>query len=114
MGPPTLKYGESVVFLQHLKSSFWFSYQVNPSFSKPYSKFPISVLFQTSEVTKKGVGKVEEKKAIVLEEGHMDDCFTFNKAVDEESKSALVIRKCSAVLNKFLKLVKPGTVDTLF
>uniref|UniRef100_A0A914XP97 Ryanodine receptor n=1 Tax=Plectus sambesii TaxID=2011161 RepID=A0A914XP97_9BILA len=84
MGPPTIKYGETVVFLQHLNTNLWLSYQ-------------------TTEVTKKGVGKVEEKKAIALEEGHMDDCFTFFMALEEESKSARVIRKCSSVLNRFLK-----------
>uniref|UniRef100_A0AC34QR18 Ryanodine receptor n=1 Tax=Panagrolaimus sp. JU765 TaxID=591449 RepID=A0AC34QR18_9BILA len=47
--------------------------------------------------------KVEEKKAVVLQDGHMDDCYTFFMALDEESKSARVIRKCSSVLNKFLK-----------
>lgn len=60
---------------------------------------------QTNEVTKKGIGKVEEKKAVALEEGHMDDCYTFFMALEEEAKSARVIRKSSSVLNKFLKLV---------
>ena len=46
---------------------------------------------------------MEEKKAVVLQDGHMDDCYTFFMALDEESKSARVIRKCSSVLNKFLK-----------
>ena len=54
---------------------------------------------------KKGVGKVEEKKAIAMEEGHTDDAFTFVKALEEESTAARVIRKCSALLNKFLKCV---------
>lgn len=55
-------------------------------------------------MTKKGLGKVEEKKAVALKDGHMDDCFTFFMALEEESKSARVIRKCSSVLNRFLKL----------
>lgn len=46
---------------------------------------------------------MEEKKAVALKDGHMDDCFTFFMALEEESKSARVIRKCSSVLNRFLK-----------
>lgn len=49
---------------------------------------------------------MEEKKAVALEEGHMDDCFMFFMAQEEESKSARVIRKCSQVLNRFLKYSK--------
>ncbi|ULT90420.1 hypothetical protein L3Y34_008632 [Caenorhabditis briggsae] len=84
MGNATIRYGETNAFIQHVKTQLWLSYQ-------------------TSEVTKKGLGKVEEKKAVALKDGHMDDCYTFFMALEEESKSARVIRKCSSVLNKFLK-----------
>ncbi|VDN29815.1 unnamed protein product [Gongylonema pulchrum] len=84
MGVATIHYGETDAFIQHIKTELWLSYQ-------------------TSEVTKKGLGKVEEKKAVALKDGHMDDCFTFFMALEEESKSARVIRKCSSVLNRFLK-----------
>uniref|UniRef100_A0A915B3X3 Ryanodine receptor n=2 Tax=Parascaris TaxID=6254 RepID=A0A915B3X3_PARUN len=84
MGTATILYGETDAFIQHVKTQLWLSYQ-------------------TSEVTKKGLGKVEEKKAVALKDGHMDDCFTFFMALEEESKSARVIRKCSSVLNRFLK-----------
>ncbi|KAI6237110.1 hypothetical protein M3Y95_00230500 [Aphelenchoides besseyi] len=84
MGTATIMYGETNAFIQHVKSQLWLSYQ-------------------TSEVTKKGVGKVEEKKAVALKDGHMDDCYTLFKSLEEESKSARVIRKCSSVLNRFLK-----------
>ncbi|CAD6199567.1 unnamed protein product [Caenorhabditis auriculariae] len=84
MGNATIRYGETNAFIQHVKSQLWLSYQ-------------------TTEVTKKGLGKVEEKKAVALKDGHMDDCYTFFMALEEESKSARVIRKCSSVLNKFLK-----------
>ncbi|CAJ0581879.1 unnamed protein product, partial [Mesorhabditis spiculigera] len=84
MGPPSIRYGETDVFIKHLKTNAWLSYQ-------------------TSEVTKKGLGKVEEKKAVAQQEGHMDDCYILYTALEEESKSARVIRKCSSVLNKFLK-----------
>ena len=84
MGTTTIRYGETNAFIQHVKTQLWLSYQ-------------------TSEVTKKGLGKVEEKKAVALKDGHMDDCYTFFMALEEESKSARVIRKCSSVLNRFLK-----------
>lgn len=84
MGVATIRYGETNAFIQHVKSQLWLSYQTN-------------------EVTKKGLGKVEEKKAVALKDGHMDDCYTFFMALEEESKSARVIRKCSSVLNRFLK-----------
>ncbi|CAI5451931.1 unnamed protein product [Caenorhabditis angaria] len=84
MGNATIRYGETNAFIQHVKTQLWLSYQ-------------------TSEVTKKGLGKVEEKKAVALKDGHMDDCYTFFMALEEESKSARVIRKCSSVLNRFLK-----------
>ncbi|VDO61856.1 unnamed protein product [Heligmosomoides polygyrus] len=74
MGAATIQYGETNAFIQHVKTQLWMSYQ-------------------TSEVTKKGLGKVEEKKAVALKDGHMDDCYTFFMALEEESKSARVIRK---------------------
>ena len=44
MGSGDIKYGDTFVFLQHMKSSLWLSYQ-------------------TFETKKRGVGRVEEKKA---------------------------------------------------
>uniref|UniRef100_A0A1I7RX29 MIR domain-containing protein n=1 Tax=Bursaphelenchus xylophilus TaxID=6326 RepID=A0A1I7RX29_BURXY len=84
MGNASIGYGETNAFIQHVDSQLWLSYK-------------------TSEVTKKGLGKVEEKKAVPLKDGHMDDCYTFFMALEEESKSARVIRKCSSVLNRFLR-----------
>ena len=51
----------------------------------------------------KGIGKVEVKQSVMLEEGHMDDGLAFTRAQDEESRSALVIRKCTSLFNKFIK-----------
>lgn len=82
MGPPTIKYGDTLVYIQHVKSGCWVSYT-------------------TYETKKRGVGKIEEKKACLLAEGHMDDCFTIVRAQEEESRSALVIRKCLSLFTKF-------------
>ena len=43
MGSAEIKYGDSLVYLQHMKSGLWLSYQ-------------------TFETKKRGVGRVEEKK----------------------------------------------------
>ncbi len=82
MGSPMIKYGDTLVYIQHAKSNSWLSYQ-------------------TYETKKRGIGKVEEKKAVLLAEGHMDDCFMIVRAQEEESRSALVIRKCLSLFTKF-------------
>lgn len=49
------------------------------------------------------MGKVEEKQAILHEEGKMDDGLDFSRSQEEESKTARVIRKCSSLFTKFIK-----------
>ena len=84
MGHPLIKYGDTLVYMQHVKSGCWLSYQ-------------------TYETKKRGLGKVEEKKAALHAEGHMDDCFTIVRAQEEEARSALVIRKCMSLFTKFIR-----------
>ncbi len=43
LGFPTIKYGETIVFIRHVDSDLWISYE-------------------TLELTIKGIGKVEEKR----------------------------------------------------
>lgn len=83
IGSAIIKYGDSTVILQHAESSLWLSY-------KSY------------ETKKKGVGKVEEKQAILHEEGKMDDGLDFSRSQEEESKTARVIRKCSNLFTMFI------------
>ncbi|XP_070180339.1 ryanodine receptor-like isoform X4 [Littorina saxatilis] len=92
MGHADLKYGDSVVFIQHEDSGLWLSY----------------ITFETK---KRGIGRVEEKKAIMLVEGHMDDGFTFSRAQEEESRSARVIRKCQSLFNRFNKALDALKTD---
>ena len=61
--------------------------------------------YQTFESKKRGV-KVELKKAVALEEGHMDDGLTYSRAQKEENKSARVIRKCTSLIQKFVKALE--------
>ncbi|CAM4882414.1 unnamed protein product [Rotaria socialis] len=82
LGVPTIKYGETIVFIRHVDSDLWISYE-------------------TLELTIKGIGKVEEKRIIPAIEGHMDDCFRLVRAQEEEQKTALVIRVCDAILGRF-------------
>ncbi|KAG8184852.1 hypothetical protein JTE90_012099 [Oedothorax gibbosus] len=83
LGSPLIKYGDTTVFLQHQETGLWLSYR-------------------TYETKKRGVGKVEEKQAIMSEEGKMDDGLEFSRSQEEESRTARVIRKCSSVFNKFI------------
>ncbi|XP_064623398.1 ryanodine receptor-like isoform X6 [Lineus longissimus] len=92
MGSPDIKYGDSMVFIQHCQSNLWLSYQ-------------------TYETKKRGVGRVEEKKAVMLSEGHMDDGFTLSRAQEEESRSARVIRKCISLFSRFIKALNALKVD---
>ena len=84
IGSPIIKYGDTTVIVQHCESNLWLSY-------KSYER------------KMKGVGKVEEKQAILHEEGKMDDCLDFSRSQEEESKTARVIRKCSSLFNQFIK-----------
>lgn len=47
MGTADIKYGDSLVYVQHMKTGLWLSYQ-------------------TYETKKRGVGRVEEKKVRIL------------------------------------------------
>lgn len=42
----------------------------------------------------------------MMVEGHMDDGLTFSRSQEEESKSARVIRKCTSLILRFVKLVQ--------
>ncbi|XP_071050495.1 ryanodine receptor isoform X2 [Onthophagus taurus] len=83
IGLPIIKYGDSTVIVQHTESGLWLSY-------KSY------------ETKKKGVGKVEEKQAVLHEEGKMDDGLDFSRSQEEESRTARVIRKCSSLFTQFI------------
>lgn len=48
------------------------------------------------------MGKVEEKQAVLHEEGKMDDGLDFSRSQEEESRTARVIRKCSSLFTQFI------------
>ncbi|VDO05596.1 unnamed protein product [Rodentolepis nana] len=82
MGEPNVCLGETLIYLQHAALGWWLSYE-------------------SYETKKRGVGKVEEKKAVLLAEGHMDDVFSLVRAQEEESLSAAAIRRSTAVFSAF-------------
>ncbi|KAM3176062.1 hypothetical protein ACTXT7_007259 [Hymenolepis weldensis] len=82
MGEPDVFLGETLIYLQHAALGWWLSYE-------------------SYETKKRGVGKVEEKKAVLLAEGHMDDVFSLVRAQEEESLSAAAIRRSTAVFSAF-------------
>ncbi|KAJ8959408.1 hypothetical protein NQ318_022098 [Aromia moschata] len=83
IGSALIKYGDTTVIVQHSETGLWLSY-------KAY------------ETKKKGVGKVEEKQAVLHEEGKMDDGLDFSRSQEEESRTARVIRKCSSLFTQFI------------
>ncbi|TGZ67043.1 hypothetical protein CRM22_004998 [Opisthorchis felineus] len=87
MGEPDLRLGETLTYLQHAASGRWLSYEAY-------------------ETKKRGLGRVEEKKATLLVEGHMDDLFSLVRAQDEEIKSASAIRRCTAVFSSFVNTLR--------
>lgn len=65
--------------------------------------FYLKFRYKAYETKKKGVGKVEEKQAVLHEEGKMDDGLDFSRSQEEESRTARVIRKCSSLFTQFIK-----------
>lgn len=86
IGVPMIKYGDTSFFIQHIDSQMWLSYR-------------------SYETKKRGVGRVEEKQAVLSAEGKMDDCLEFSRSQEEEAKTARVIRKCDALFSRFIKIL---------
>lgn len=86
IGLPLIKYGDTSFFLQHIESGYWLSYR-------------------SYETKKRGIGRVEEKQAILSEEGKMDDGLEFSRSQEEEAKTARVIRKCGIMFNRFVRIL---------
>ncbi|OTF69202.1 ryanodine receptor-like protein, partial [Euroglyphus maynei] len=86
IGSPLIKFGDTTVYVQHVETGLWLSYK-------------------TYETKKRGVGKVEEKQAIMSEEGKMDDGLEFSRSQEEEAKTARVIRKCETQFNHFVQIL---------
>uniref|UniRef100_G3U9F3 Ryanodine receptor 1 n=1 Tax=Loxodonta africana TaxID=9785 RepID=G3U9F3_LOXAF len=83
MGPPEIKYGESLCFVQHVASGLWLTY------AAPDPK-----------ALRLGVLK---KKAMLHQEGHMDDALSLTRCQQEESQAARMIHSTAGLYNHFIK-----------
>jgi ryanodine receptor 2 len=87
IGSPLIKYGDTSFIIQHLETGYWLSYR-------------------SYETKKRGVGRVEEKQAILSEEGKMDDWLEFSRSQEEEAKTARVIKKCDTIFTHFIWILE--------
>ncbi|KAG9509881.1 Ryanodine receptor, partial [Fragariocoptes setiger] len=94
IGAPSVKYGDSSFFLQHIDTQQWLSYRAY-------------------ETKKRGIGRVELKQAILSAEGKMDDCLEFSRSQEEEATTARVIRKCDALFTRFIRILDTLTTSMM-
>ncbi|KAM9224986.1 ryanodine receptor 1 isoform 1-T1 [Dugong dugon] len=83
MGPPEIKYGESLCFVQHVASGLWLTYAATDP-----------------KALRLGVLK---KKAMLHQEGHMDDALSLTRCQQEESQAARMIHSTAGLYNHFIK-----------
>nr|XP_033809939.1 ryanodine receptor 1 isoform X2 [Geotrypetes seraphini] len=82
MGAPEIKYGESMCFVQHVSSGLWLTYAA------------------ADKVVRLGPVK---RKAILHQEGHMDDALSLSRSQCEESQAARMIYSTSGLFTVFIK-----------
>ncbi|KAM4751731.1 ryanodine receptor 1-like [Cyanocitta cristata] len=83
MGPPEIKYGESLCFLQHGNSGLWVTY------AAPDPK-----------AQRLGLLK---RKAILHQEGHMDDALTLTRSQHQESQAARMVFSTTGLYGTFIR-----------
>ncbi|RMB90118.1 hypothetical protein DUI87_33458 [Hirundo rustica rustica] len=83
MGPPEIKYGESLCFLQHSNSGLWVTY------AAPDPK-----------ALRLGLLK---RKAILHQEGHMDDALTLTRSQHQESQAARMVFSTTGLYGTFIR-----------
>ncbi|XP_033625850.1 ryanodine receptor 2-like [Asterias rubens] len=82
MGMAEIKFGDSTVLIQHKETGLWLSYLV--------------------EEKSVGGGRQVDRKVVMHRDGHMDDGFSVVRARDEESRSAVIIRKSTSLFHQFI------------
>uniref|UniRef100_A0A8C3VA48 Ryanodine receptor 1 n=1 Tax=Catharus ustulatus TaxID=91951 RepID=A0A8C3VA48_CATUS len=83
MGPPEIKYGESLCFLQHSPSGLWVTY------AAPDPK-----------ALRLGLLK---RKAILHQEGHMDDALSLTRSQHQESQAARMVFSTTGLYGTFIR-----------
>ncbi|XP_053330601.1 ryanodine receptor 3 [Spea bombifrons] len=82
MGVAEIKYGDSICFIQHVDSGLWLTYKA-----------------QDAKTARLGPLK---RRAILHQEGHMDDGVTLQKCQHEESQAARIIRNTTGLFSQFI------------
>uniref|UniRef100_A0A8C5T3P3 Ryanodine receptor 1 n=1 Tax=Laticauda laticaudata TaxID=8630 RepID=A0A8C5T3P3_LATLA len=83
MGAPEIKYGESMCFVQHVDSGLWVTYAA-----------------ADAKAMRLGLLK---RRAILHQEGHMDDALSLTRCQQEQSQAARMIYNTSGLYNQFIK-----------
>ncbi|OCT66306.1 hypothetical protein XELAEV_18042564mg [Xenopus laevis] len=83
MGIAEIKYGESMCFVQHVSSGLWLTYGA-----------------LDAKVVRLGPLK---RKAILHQEGHMDDALCLSRSQREESQASRMIYSTAGLFNLFIK-----------
>ncbi|XP_043918075.1 LOW QUALITY PROTEIN: ryanodine receptor 1-like [Protopterus annectens] len=83
MGAPEIKYGESMCFVQHVKSGLWLTYAA-------------------ADAKTARLGPLK-RKAILHQEGHMDDALSLACSQHEEAQAARMIYSTSGLFTQFIK-----------
>uniref|UniRef100_W5KMZ7 Ryanodine receptor 1 n=1 Tax=Astyanax mexicanus TaxID=7994 RepID=W5KMZ7_ASTMX len=83
MGTPEIKYGESMCFVQHVATSLWLTYA-------------------SVDAKSARLGPLK-RKAILHQEGHMDDALTVARSQTMESQAARMIYSTAGLFTQFIK-----------
>nr|XP_055030657.1 ryanodine receptor 1b isoform X5 [Misgurnus anguillicaudatus] len=83
MGVPEIKYGESMCFVQHQSTGLWLTYAA-----------------LDAKAARLGTMK---RRAILHQEGHMDDALTMSRSQTEESQAARMIYSTTGLFTQFIK-----------
>ncbi|TRY98674.1 hypothetical protein DNTS_033428 [Danionella cerebrum] len=83
MGIPEIKYGESMCFVQHVSTGLWLTYA-------------------SVDAKSARLGPLR-RKAILHQEGHMDDALTVARSQTAESQAARMIYSTAGLFTQFIK-----------
>ncbi|XP_064208546.1 ryanodine receptor 1-like isoform X4 [Anguilla rostrata] len=83
MGTPEIKYGESMCFVQHVSTGLWLTYA-------------------SVDAKSARLGPLR-RKAILHQEGHMDDALTVARSQIEQSQAARMIYSTAGLFAQFIK-----------
>nr|XP_015196138.1 PREDICTED: ryanodine receptor 1 [Lepisosteus oculatus] len=83
MGTPEIKYGESMCFVQHVSTGLWLTYAAVDAKSARLGPL--------------------KRKAILHQEGHMDDALSLSRSQHEESQAARMIYSTTGLFRQFIK-----------